>query len=277
MPKNDIPVAKSRSITSFGYNEYWLQEKIFDEPGILGLGDLVSVKREKRQKSGGRLDLLLKNPDDDSMFEVEVMLGDTDESHIIRTIEYWDFERRQYPQRQHYAVLIAEGITRRFFNVIQMLSASIPIIAIQATIFETGGGPVLAFTKVLDVYSEPEDETVEEGESVDEKWWQKRAEWILSAASSLLEENKDLLSSANLLYTKSYIAIQSSGRNLLWLKKRSSPSFRLGFRINEDKKEAIEKRLEEADISYVRRNNEYHITINIRSPRTTPDLIVERI
>ena len=36
------------------------------------------------------MDLLLKNPDDDSMYEVELQLGATDESHIIRTIEYWD-------------------------------------------------------------------------------------------------------------------------------------------------------------------------------------------
>ena len=49
------------------------------------------------------------------MYEVEVMLGETDETHIIRTIEYWDHEKRRWPQRQHFAVLVAETITRRFF------------------------------------------------------------------------------------------------------------------------------------------------------------------
>jgi len=43
------------------------------------------------------------------MYEVEVMLGETDPSHIIRSIEYWDNEKRKYPQRQHFAVLIAES------------------------------------------------------------------------------------------------------------------------------------------------------------------------
>jgi hypothetical protein len=33
------------------------------------------------------------------------MLGATDESHIIRCIEYWDIERRRYPAYEHCAVL----------------------------------------------------------------------------------------------------------------------------------------------------------------------------
>ena len=45
-------------------------------------------------------------------------LGKTDESHIIRTIEYWDIERKRYPQYDHTAVIVAEEITSRFLNVI---------------------------------------------------------------------------------------------------------------------------------------------------------------
>ena len=33
--------------------------------------------RKRQQSSGGRLDILLKNPEDDSMYEVEVMLGES--------------------------------------------------------------------------------------------------------------------------------------------------------------------------------------------------------
>jgi hypothetical protein len=50
---------------------------------------------------------------------------------LIRTIEYWDIERRRYPAYDHRAVLIAEDITTRFLNVITLFSGSIPIIAIQ--------------------------------------------------------------------------------------------------------------------------------------------------
>jgi len=40
-------------------------------------------------------------------YEVEIQLGATDESHIIRTIEYWDIERKRYPQYEHTAVIVA--------------------------------------------------------------------------------------------------------------------------------------------------------------------------
>jgi len=124
----EIPIASTISIRDSGFDEYWLQDQIYENPTCLGLGELESVAKERQQSSGGRLDILLKNPEDDTMYEVEVMLGETDETHIIRTIEYWDNEKRKWPQRQHYAVLVAESITRRFFNVIHLFSHSIPIL-----------------------------------------------------------------------------------------------------------------------------------------------------
>jgi hypothetical protein len=113
-----ITISKTVSIRDCGFKENWLSDQIEKDPSILGLGDLEVVRREKTQSSGGRLDFLLQNPDDDSMYEVEVMLGETDESHIIRSIEYWDLERRRWPKRSHTAVLVAEHMNRRFFNVI---------------------------------------------------------------------------------------------------------------------------------------------------------------
>lgn len=89
---NEITLASALSIRDAGLDEYWLQDQIYENPSCLGLGDLDSLSKERRQSSGGRLDLLLKNPEDDSMYEVEVMLGETDETHIIRTIEYWELD-----------------------------------------------------------------------------------------------------------------------------------------------------------------------------------------
>src|SRR3990167_7855246 len=144
----EISIATAISIREAGFDEYWIRDQIYDNPTCLGLGDLEPVSKERIQSSGGRLDILLKNPEDDSMYEVEIMLGETDETHIIRTIEYWDNEKRRWPQRQHYAVLVAESITRRFFNVIQLLGQSVPIIAIQANLIEAKGNKILSFTKV---------------------------------------------------------------------------------------------------------------------------------
>ncbi len=44
----------------------------------------------------------------DTFYEEEVMLGALDESHIIRTIEYWRVERQRRPGSEHRAVIVAE-------------------------------------------------------------------------------------------------------------------------------------------------------------------------
>ena len=143
-----VPIARTIRIRDCGFDEFWLQDQIVANPASLGLGELEVITRERQQASGGRLDILMKDPEDDSMYEVEVMLGETDETHIIRTIEYWDNEKRKWPQRQHFAVLVAETITRRFFNVIQVFSHAIPIIAIQSNIVEANGQRMLTFSKI---------------------------------------------------------------------------------------------------------------------------------
>ena len=114
--------------------------------------------------------MLLKNPDDDSMFEVELQLGATDESHIVRTIEYWDEEKRKWPKRSHTAVLVAEEITNRFINVVHLLSMAVPVIGIQANIIQVGEVKALHFTKVIDSYEEPEEEEPSQ-QKYDEKDW----------------------------------------------------------------------------------------------------------
>ena len=103
-------------------NEKWLQEKIAEEPAILGLGENIEVRdTERRQSAGGRLDLLLKDSELGKRFVVELQLGECDPDHIIRTIEYWDIERKRFPQFEHCAVIVAENITSRFWNIINLL------------------------------------------------------------------------------------------------------------------------------------------------------------
>src|SRR5688572_569045 len=79
------------------FNEAWLQKTIADDPAILGLGEVEVVARERRQDKAGRLDMLLYDRRENTRYEVELMLGATDESHIIRCLEYWDIERRRFP------------------------------------------------------------------------------------------------------------------------------------------------------------------------------------
>lgn len=97
-------------------DERWLQDRIGEDPALLGLGDLVLKDRERFQPRAGRLDLLLQDAEANKRYEVEVQLGKTDEAHVIRTIEYWDIERKRYPQYDHTAVIVAEDISSRFLN-----------------------------------------------------------------------------------------------------------------------------------------------------------------
>ena len=55
---SDIKLGKKVFIRSIGKDEYWLQDIIFNNPSRLGLGELTPVTKEKKQSSGGRLDIL---------------------------------------------------------------------------------------------------------------------------------------------------------------------------------------------------------------------------
>src|SRR5207245_3839410 len=130
--------------------ERWVQDRIAEDPSLLGLGDLVLKDKERIQPRAGRLDLLLQDPDASKRYEVEVQLGKSDEAHIIRTIEYWDIERKRYPQYDHTAVIVAEDITSRFLNVISLFNGSIPLVAIQLSALRLGDSVSLVCSKVLD-------------------------------------------------------------------------------------------------------------------------------
>jgi hypothetical protein len=111
---------------------------------------IVLKDKERVHPRAGRLDLLLQDPDSSRRYEVEIQLGKTDEAHIIRTIEYWDIERKRYPQYDHAAVIVAEEITGRFLNVISLFNGAIPLIAIQLTALQLGEQVSVMCTKVLD-------------------------------------------------------------------------------------------------------------------------------
>ena len=114
-----------------------IQKYIYENPSVLGLGELSGNQKKKIQPAGGRIDLLMTD-DENTRYEIEIQLGATDPSHIIRTIEYWDIEKKRYPQYDHCAVIIAEEITGRFMNVISLFNGTIPLIAMQVSAFKNG-------------------------------------------------------------------------------------------------------------------------------------------
>src|SRR6056297_476908 len=198
------------------YSENWVQDIIAQDPKILGLGDLVLRDRERRQTKAGRLDLLLQDPETYKRYEVELQLGPTDETHIIRSIEYWDIERERYPQYEHCAVLVAEDITSRFLNVVSLFNGALPLIAIQVQAFEVGEHVTLVFTTVLD---EMQRGLVDEDEDAisaptDRAYWEKEKGTPKTVAlmDRLFELVREEDPEVELKYNKFYVGLIKDGR-----------------------------------------------------------------
>ncbi|TMM50736.1 hypothetical protein [Sulfitobacter sabulilitoris] len=198
------------------YSENWVQDIIAEDPSILGLGELVLRDRERIHPRAGRLDLLLQDPNTYKRYEVELQLGATDETHIIRTIEYWDIERKRYPQYEHCAVIVAEDITSRFLNVVSLFNGALPIMAIQMQSYQVGEHITLVFTKVLD---EVQRGLVDEDEDAisaptDRAYWEKdkgtdKTVALMDRMFALVKEGDP---DCELKYNKFYVGLIKDGR-----------------------------------------------------------------
>lgn len=240
------------------FNEKWLQDRIEEDTAILGLGELDIIKRERKQSSGGRIDFLMFNSDSDTMYEVEIMLGATDESHIIRTIEYWDIERKRFPSKDHKAVIVAEEITNRFFNVISLMNHSIPIIAIQLNAIKIDDKVLLSFTKVLDTYEAPEDEEDLGGEEVGRPYWEKRAHAkSITMMDEIIGIAQEIDPNVRLTYNKHHVAVGTSRRNYVWLNPRKTPNV-CHVEIKLDKNHLVDTKttLDDIGVSYSQRKDD---------------------
>jgi len=276
----DIATTKVLSISECGHDEYWLRDMIYDNPSVLGLGDLQAVMKEKTQSQGGRLDLLLKDPADDSMYEVELQLGATDESHIIRTIEYWDNEKRRWPNRSHTAVLIAEEITSRFYNVVHLLSLAVPVIGIQVNIVEAGPLKALHFTKVIDSYEEPEEEETPQ-RTYDEKHWVDNYPGALECALWYRDFLAQYYGEIPTKYFEYYISLTVGGIARVWVNKRRNDRALIEVKyIEQDMGEAVDH-LNQEGVAFATRGNKF-LTFNVtvqqlKDKETVHDWVIRRL
>jgi hypothetical protein len=238
-----------------GFSEGWLQEQIAKDTTLLGLGDLHLIERERIQPTGGRIDFLMYDPEAETRYEIEIMLGAVDESHIIRTIEYWDIERQRYPTLDHRAVIVAEGITARFFNVIRLLNRAIPIIAIQLSAFVVDDSIVLHFTRVLDTYEFGADiDDEESGERADRTYWEKRAskeslEVVDALQSMIPSPNSEL----RVTYNRGNIAVGTSGYYFFWGHPRKASYCHFRVKVPPDQRQGLIDKLETNGLDAVSR------------------------
>lgn len=258
-------------------SEAMIQEKIADDPSILGLGDLVLKDKERVQPRSGRLDLLLQDPETQRRYEVEIQLGKTDESHIIRTIEYWDTERKRYPQYDHCAVIIAEDITSRFSNVINLFNGNIPIIAIQMGGYKMGDDLGLVFTTVLDELTlGMVDDDEEIREVTDRSYWINRgSEQTVGYADIILQIINEFTEGYELKYNKFYIGLSHKGQpnNFSVMRPRKngiSVEFRLPF---SDEIQKIIEDNELDDMGYLKQWGVYRLRLVENDFKSKRDII----
>jgi hypothetical protein len=266
------------------HSEKWLQERIADDPSILGLGELVLRDVERPQPRAGRLDLLLSDPVTKTRYETEIQLGSTDETHIVRTIEYWDIERTRLPQYEHVAVLVAEDITSRFFNVIGLFNRAIPMVAIELSALEVAGYLTLNFTTVLDLQrraTEEEDEPTQPASRAD---WEARGSpesMALLGRLHALVRDATGDSAIELKYNKAYIGLARNGvpANFVMLHPRKKGVVFTEFKLKPS--EELSSRIDEAgfDVAggYDPRYGRYYVRLRTSDAEQHHDLLIEMI
>jgi len=258
------------------FSEKWLQDRIAEDPTILGLGELILKDKEKIQPKAGRLDLLLQNPDTNERYEVEIQLGHTDESHIIRTIEYWDIERKRYPQYDHIAVIIAEDVTSRFLNIIGLFNGCIPLIALQLNAIQIDGKIALVFTKVLDQVTLGTEED-DDGEPVDRSYWEKRsAKDTVELADDIVKIIKEFAPKYSLKYNTGYVGLTENGQSnnfaIFFPKKKF---IRMSVRLEKSKE--VESKINEAglDIANYTKRGRYVLRLTKEDVKDNKELLKE--
>lgn len=260
-------------------NEKWVQDQIARDPTLLGLGDLILRDKERIQSGAGRLDLLLQDPDTLKRYEVEIQLGCVDESHIIRTVEYWDIERKRYPQYEHAAVIISEEITSRFLNVISLFNGSIPLIALKMTAYQVGDQVALTFVKVLDEVTyglvEEDEPTAEPADR--DFWKRKSSEKSLKIIDDLLKVVNEVEPRAVLKYNKHYIGISIGDSPYNFVSFRPLKSS-VTMKIKLGKSEEFDKMIEETELetlSYGKKWGQYRLRIDPALNQRQIDVIKE--
>jgi len=246
-------------------NEKWVQDIIAEDPSLLGLGDLVLKDKERIQPKAGRLDLLFQDSDSGRRYEVEIQLGQTDESHIVRTIEYWDIERKRYPQYDHCAVIVAEDITARFLNVIGLFNGNIPLIAIQMNALKIADKIALVFTTVLDELTLGLDEDEEEAEVTDRTYWEtkKGTKETVALADQLLNIVHQFAPGYELKYNKFYIGLAKNGHPNNFVSFRARKGY-LILHIRLKQSDDVQKILDESGLDvmdYDKRWRNYRIRL----------------
>jgi hypothetical protein len=163
------------------------------------------------------------------------------------------------------AVIIAEEITARFFNVISLFNGFIPIIAIQVSAIEVGGAVTLVFTTVLDRMTLGTEEE-ENGEPADPAYWLARASAeTMGITDAVLKIVQEVDPGITPKYNRHYIGVARAGiaGNYVSFVPRKKPPVIADFKI--PRSEEMDQRIEAAGIemlTYRAKYGQYRLQID---------------
>jgi len=244
-------------------DEAWVQQRLVDDTSLLGLGDSLDViDRERKQLLGGRLDLLLEDGNKDRRYCVELQLGKSDPSHIIRSIEYWDREQRKNPNTEHVAVLVAEDFPSRFMNVMHIICRSVPFIAIKLNALKVDTAVSLVFTRVFDESIQFFNVDEEDGpaEAVDREYWiQRSSPDLIQLLERMIGLAQQRLPNLSAKYNKSYVGVVLGSRSDLFVRFQPRRNW-LSIQFRESIP-GIEEKIDELDFSSTRKRSRIYFSV----------------
>ncbi|HSY19702.1 MAG TPA: hypothetical protein VK815_15270 [Candidatus Acidoferrales bacterium] len=249
--------------------EAWVEQQLVENPALLRLGEVEVRDRQRAQPKAGRLDLLLEDIERKRRYEVEIQLGKCDESHIIRAIEYWDLEKKRYPHYEHCAVIVAEDVTSRFLNVINLLNGTIPIIVIKMEAYQIQEGVALIFSKIIDELHLGPDDTgtgSSRGTYTRADWENENPKQMLEMIDELFAGLKAIDSKYDLKYNKYYIGVSYAGSANNIVQFRPKKNF-LKLTVYLPQSDELEKKMDEAGVEVL----DYDTKWRTYTFRVTPD------
>ena len=200
--------------------------------------------------------------------------------HILFVIEYWDIERKRYPQYDHCAVLVAETVTSRFLNVVSLFNGTIPLIALQMQALKVGDNITLIFSTVMDEFSRgrvDEDEDAESAPTDRDYWENKATNNTVGLADDLLGLVKEIDEKLELKYNKFYIGLAQEGHpfNFVTFRPRKK-NILLTVKIPQS--EETEKMIEDGELEtleYNKRYGVYRIRLTEQDIKTKREILKE--
>lgn len=198
------------------FDEAWLESLIRERASLLGLGQLEVISAQKSHAHGGRLDLLLRDVKNQTNFVVELMLGTLDETHIVRTIEYWLRERAQKSNEDydHIAVLAAENVLgNRFVDVVRFLSRQMPLVLLEIHALKIGDQFTIQFAKVFDGRDTELNEVSTVVEATRDSWIENSSqESVLLAEQFFTEILKSIEPDITLTFKQQFLGLRVGNR-----------------------------------------------------------------